>query len=168
MSDPLKSALRAELIRARRITLNLLGKIPTPYFSRSLHPDFRPLRWHLGHIGMFESLWILEKTKGDEAPGHELSGEDEATGEGQPPLPGVDFASFVLSLGTSALYHLGLVGDPETEKPVAKPDLVLVRQTIDTLAMLETKTRGNLDPEEAKLLDGLLYELRMHYVEISK
>ncbi len=93
---------------------------------------------------------------------------DEASGEGQPPFPGVDFASFVLSLGTSALYHLGVVGDPEAGKPVAKPDLVLVRQTIDTLAMLETKTRGNLDPEEAKLLDGLLYELRMHYVEVRK
>jgi hypothetical protein len=90
---------------------------------------------------------------------------DEASGEGQPPIPGVDFASFVLSLGTSALYHLGLIGDPETGKPVAKPDRLLVQQTIDTLAMLETKTRGNLDPEEAKLLDGLLYELRMHYVE---
>ncbi len=93
---------------------------------------------------------------------------DESSGEGQPPFPGVDFASFVLSLGTSALYHLGVVGDPEAGKPVAKPDLVLVRQTIDTLAMLETKTRGNLDPEEAKLLDGLLYELRMHYVEVRE
>ncbi len=93
---------------------------------------------------------------------------DEVSGEGQPPFPGVDFASFVLSLGTTALYHLGLVGEPETGKPVAKPDLALVRQTIDTLVMLETKTRGNLDPEEAKLLDGLLYELRMHYVEVRK
>ena len=108
------------------------------------------------------------EVSGDEAPGHEVPGEDEATGEGQPPLPGVDFASFVLSLGTSALYHLGLVGDPETGKPVAKSDLPLVRQTIDTLAMLETKTRGNLDPEEAKLLEGLLYELRMHYVEVRE
>ena len=100
----------------------------------------------------------------------EVSGEgpDESSGEGQPPFPGVDFASFVLSLGTSALYHMGVVGDPEAGKPVAKPDLVLVRQTIDTLAMLETKTRGNLDPEEAKLLDGLLYELRMHYVEVRE
>ena len=43
-----------------------------------------------------------------------------------------------------------------------------LKGSIDTLAMLETKTRGNLDPEEAKLLDGLLYELRMHYVEVSK
>ena len=87
---------------------------------------------------------------------------DEPRGEGESPLPQVDFASFVLSLGTSALYHLGLIGDPQTGKLVAKPDRVLARQTIDTLAMLETKTRGNLDPEEAKLLDGLLYELRMH------
>ncbi len=110
------------------------------------------------------------ESSSDEPKSDEVSGEgpDDASGQGQPPFHGVDFASFVLSLGTSALYHLGVVGDPETGNPVAEPDLVLVRQTIDTLAMLETKTRGNLDPEEAKLLDGLLYELRMHYVEVSK
>jgi hypothetical protein len=106
--------------------------------------------------------------------GEEAASEPEATpGEaGAPeasadraPLPRIDFASFALSLGTSALYHMGLVGDPESGKPVAETNLALARQTIDTLEMLETKTRGNLDSEEAKLLESLLYELRMRFVE---
>ena len=60
---------------------------------------------------------------------------------------------------------------PETFKSgerVAEPNLALARQTIDTLAMLETKTQGNLEQEEARLLEGLLYELRMRFVEVGK
>ena len=80
-------------------------------------------------------------------------------------LPRIDFATFVLSLSTSALHHLGLVPDPETNQPgpVNKP---FARQTIDTLELLQEKTRGNLDAEEERLLEGLLYELRMRYVEV--
>ena len=80
----------------------------------------------------------------------------------------IDFSTFVISLGNAALYHLGLVPDPETGKPTAEPNLVLVRQTIDTLEMLERKTRGNLDDDESHLLGSLLYELRMRFVEATK
>ena len=83
-------------------------------------------------------------------------------------LPPIDFSTFCLSLGTSALYHLGVIGDPETGKPVAQPNLDAARHTIDTLEMLRDKSQGNLDEEETKLLDGLLYELRMRYVEAGK
>ncbi len=82
------------------------------------------------------------------------------------PLPGIDFATFVISLGTSALYHLGLVDDPQTGGRAEK-NLPLAQQTIDTLEMLERKTRGNLEKEEAQLLENLLYELRMRFVEAS-
>ena len=51
---------------------------------------------------------------------------------------------------------------------MAETKLALARQTIDTLEMLEAKTRGNLDSEEAKLLESLLYELRMRYVEAGQ
>ena len=110
--------------------------------------------------------------KGEEAP----SGPEATPGEAsapeasadRPPLPRIDFASFALSLGTSALYHMGLVGDPETGKPVSEANLALARQTIDTLEMLEAKTHGNLDAEEAKLLESLLYELRMRFVEAGQ
>ena len=109
--------------------------------------------------------------------GEEAASEPEATpGEagapeacaGRAPLPRSDFASVALWLGTTALYHMGLVGDPETGKPVAETNLALARQTIDTLEMLEAKTRGNLDAEEAKLLESLLYELRMRFVEAGQ
>ena len=79
-------------------------------------------------------------------------------------LPALDFSTFVLSLSTSGFYHLGLVPDPETRRP-APPNLTLARQTIDTLEILQLKTRGNLDAEEAHLLESLLYELRMRFVE---
>ncbi len=83
-------------------------------------------------------------------------------------LPAVDFSTFALSLATSALYHLGVVGDPEQGEKTPEPNLPIARQTIDTLAMLQEKTRGNLDEEETRLLDGLLYELRMRFVEAGK
>jgi hypothetical protein len=83
-------------------------------------------------------------------------------------LPRVDFATFVLSLGTSALYHLGVVAHPETGRKLETPELVLARNTIDTLEMLEEKTRGNLDGQESELVESLLYELRMRFVEAEK
>jgi hypothetical protein len=83
-------------------------------------------------------------------------------------LPRVDFATFVLSLGTSALYELGVVGDPATGGRKPSPNLAVARQTIDALEMLHGKTRGNLDAEEAKLLEALLYELHMRFVEVSR
>ena len=89
------------------------------------------------------------------------------SGAGEPPLP-IDFAGFVLSLATSALYHMGFVGDPERDQPAPAPDLPLARQTIDTLEMLQLKTRGNLDSEEIRLLEGVLYELHLRYVDVSK
>ena len=81
-------------------------------------------------------------------------------------LPRVDFSSLCLSLGTSALYHLGVVGDPETGAKAPAPNLPLAGQTIDILEMLKVKTQGNLEAEETKLLEGLLFELRMRFVEV--
>lgn len=88
----------------------------------------------------------------------------EPAAEGAPP---VDFGTFCLSLGTSALYHLGVVGDPRSGKPLERPDVAAARQTIDLLELLQRKTRGNLEAEEARLLEGLLYELRMRFVEVK-
>lgn len=99
-------------------------------------------------------------------------GEDEATAPeaGEQPaegaLPTVDFSSLCLSLGTSALYHLGTVGDPETGAKAPAPNLPLAAQTIDILEMLKTKTQGNLEAEETQLLEGLLFQLRMRFVEV--
>jgi hypothetical protein len=90
---------------------------------------------------------------------------DEPTGT-DARLPAVDFHTFVLSLGSSALLHLGELEHPEggaTEK-----DLPLAKHTIDILSMLEEKTKGNLTSAEEKLIQSLLYDLRLRYVNASK
>lgn len=78
----------------------------------------------------------------------------------------VSFAQFVVSLGSSALVHLGEIADPGTNQ--SQTDLKLARHTIDVLGVLKAKTRGNLDEDEAKLLDALLFDLRKKYVALSK
>lgn len=109
---------------------------------------------------------------GDAGAGFTLVGEPHAaseeagSGEGES-LPPVDFSGLALSLATSALYHLGLVADPQTGKSGPK-DLRLARHSIDTLELLEEKTQGNLSQEEASLLSNLLTELRMRFVEAGR
>jgi hypothetical protein len=81
-------------------------------------------------------------------------------------LPPVDFPTFVLSLGSSALMHLGEAPHPgsgETAK-----DLEMAKHTIDILSMLEQKTKGNLNASEAQLMENLLFDLRLRYVEAAK
>lgn len=87
--------------------------------------------------------------------------------DGARALPKVDFSTFVLSLATAALYQLGAVPDAGTGEPVPADPLV-ARQTLETLEMLREKTQGNLSEEERKLLDSLLYDLRMRFVGLSR
>ena len=79
----------------------------------------------------------------------------------------INFASFVLSLVHTAAVHFGDVADPSTGER-HPPNLPLAQQMIDILAMLEEKTRGNLSAEERQLIDQVLYELRLRYVEVSR
>lgn len=80
--------------------------------------------------------------------------------------PEIDFSSFILSLSTSALIQLGGIADPITQKPAK--NLQAAKQTIDILGIMQQKTKGNLTPQEQKLIDTALYDLRMHYVNSSK
>jgi hypothetical protein len=113
---------------------------------------------------------IVDK-RGDEPPASEAQKPAEKKApeppEELPPLPTVDFGGLVLSLGTSVMLHLGLVEDPATGA-TAEPDLLVARHTIDTLEMLEAKTRGNLADEEQELLTNVLTDLRMRFVEVSR
>ena len=77
-------------------------------------------------------------------------------------LPQLDFSTFLLSLSTSAMMHLGDATDPSGKMVKNIP---LARQTIDMLALLQEKTRGNLTEDEEKLLETQLYTLRMRYIE---
>ncbi len=79
------------------------------------------------------------------------------------PLPKIDFSSFILSLYSSGLVQLGKVEDPSSgEKSI---NLDLAKHTIDMIAMLEEKTKGNLTEEEDNLLKALLSEIRLAFVE---
>lgn len=76
----------------------------------------------------------------------------------------VSFSTFILSLNTAALVHLGEIPDPITQKK--QTNLFLAKQTIDTLEMLKEKTKGNLSVEEEKLLESILFDLKLKYVKL--
>lgn len=109
------------------------------------------------------------------APGKEQVGEKEQVeGPGwkmhaerpQQPLPPMDFTTFCLSLASSTIIHLGETPHPDSGK--TEPNLPLAKQSIDILALLEEKTRGNLTAEESRLLATLLYDLRMRFVQAQQ
>jgi hypothetical protein len=77
-------------------------------------------------------------------------------------MPQVSLSTFILSLASTALVQLGEVPNPESGQ--LEHNLALGKHTIDVLDMLRSKTRSSLDEEEQRLLDGILYELRMKYV----
>ena len=81
-------------------------------------------------------------------------------------LPAIDFLTFVVSMSHSALLHLGDAPDPSTG--THEKNLPLARQTIDLLAMLQDKTRGNLSGDEERVLSQAIYDLRMRFVEVTK
>ncbi len=81
-------------------------------------------------------------------------------------MPEVTFPAFVMSLNTSVLYHLGEIGDPTTGKRETSFDLA--KHGIDTLVLLEEKTKGNLTEEEGELLKNILYDVKMRYVKAVK
>jgi hypothetical protein len=78
----------------------------------------------------------------------------------------ISFTQFVISLASSAAIHFGDMPDPSGAK-VSEPNLEGARQMIDILSLLEEKTKGNLTLEERQVLEGVLYELRMRFVDIS-
>ncbi len=80
-------------------------------------------------------------------------------------LPEVNFSTFILSMGTSALMYLGELNAPGAEG--SQKDLAMAKHTIDTLAMLQIKTTGNLTNDETELLRQLLYDLRMKYIKAT-
>jgi Domain of unknown function (DUF1844) len=81
--------------------------------------------------------------------------------------PQVTFVAFIFSLASNAAVHFGDLPDPMTNE--RRPaDLAAAGQLIDIIAMLEEKTRGNLTAEERQMMDQVLFELRMRFVEAKK
>jgi hypothetical protein len=119
---------------------------------------------------------VKDKRSSTQTPNNSLAPEEDKSPEipetaknaerNKGAVPPVNFATFVLSLSSSAAMNLGGYQDPVSGH--MPQNLELAKQSIDILAILEEKTRGNLTEEEKKLLETSLYELRMSYVETVK
>ena len=97
----------------------------------------------------------------------EAASESAAASEkAQEPLPEINFSTFVISLSTQALMHLGEIADPLSGK--ASKDIPVAKQMIDIIGMLKDKTKGNLNAGEERLTEEILFDLRMKYVEAVK
>lgn len=106
-----------------------------------------------------------EPEKSAESPLAE-PGEEAASGLEGEEAPPMDFSTFIFSLTSSAAYHMGGFQDPVSGKTSVNLDLA--KQTIDIIAMLQEKTKGNLTDEESKLMTQVLYDLRMQFVQALK
>jgi len=82
------------------------------------------------------------------------------------PLAPMDFSTFVLSLGSTCMVNLGQVPAPGSDKP--HKDLPAAKQMIDILGMLQEKTKGNLTEPEQQLIDSLLYDIRVKWVDAQQ
>lgn len=96
----------------------------------------------------------------------EKRAEPKAEGQAEEaPVPEINFITFLLSLSTSALIQLGEIVDPASKQPAK--NLPLAKQTIDLIGILQEKTKGNLSSEEQKLMENILFDLRMRYVKAA-
>ncbi|MAV38296.1 MAG: hypothetical protein CMJ59_22890 [Planctomycetaceae bacterium] len=93
------------------------------------------------------------------------SNEDSDQPDSQPPPP-ASFSVLVTTLATQIMVSLGQFPSPDEKE--TKPEPAIARHLIDTLAMLEEKTKGNLTDEETGMLTRVLHELRMLYVATEK
>jgi hypothetical protein len=108
------------------------------------------------------------EARGD-APEERAAAETAADAAGDlgtsaPPLPEITLSTFVISLSTQVLMHLGEIPNP-VDNTVHR-DLSSAKQVIDILGMLQQRTKGNLDESEEALFDSVLYDLRMRYVQL--
>jgi len=105
-----------------------------------------------------------QNTESEDAPAAETAeGSPPDESDQHPPMPEINFSTFVISLNASALLHLGAIEDPTTGKK--EKDLLMAKQTIDILSMLKEKSAGNLSSDEENLIKSIIYDLKMIYVK---
>jgi len=115
----------------------------------------------------FDDKGDLKDQERKEEPRKEETGKKAPGGETEGmPLPEVNFNSLVFSLSSSALINLGEIADPQSGQK--QKDLPLAKHSIDTIAMLEDKTKGNLNAEEQRFLETMLADLRLRYVKMAE
>ncbi len=106
-----------------------------------------------------------KETAGEKNP---EKGPEEAQAAPNAEIPNfeADFATFIYSLNTQALLFMGKIPNPISKK--YEKDIGTAKYLIDTIDMLSKKTKGNLDENEAKLIENVLYDLRMAYISEKK
>jgi hypothetical protein len=109
--------------------------------------------------------WKAQAQAEKEKLSHEADSGQAGAAESQE-LPPASFATLIGSLVTQVFFALGGMEDPKTKRRYV--DLILAKHHIDTMSMLEEKTKGNLTEAEKKLLDEALYETRMQYVQMAQ
>jgi hypothetical protein len=112
-----------------------------------------------------ESAPESEDTAKPQAKESQVRSESDAQAR-QETLPEINFSTFVISLSTQALMNLGEIANPLSGK--VETDIPVAKQMIDILGMLREKTRGNLNGGEEQLMEDILFDLRMKYVEAVK
>jgi len=112
-----------------------------------------------------EEAHTENKSVEEERPPEEKFEKKPSAGEKErkPVYPEINFINFIASLGSSVLFHFGEFPDPITNK--AQRDLAAAKQTIDLIALIQEKTKGNLNDDEKQLIESMLFELRMQYVK---
>jgi hypothetical protein len=106
-----------------------------------------------------------EEERKKEAAASAGGAEEKATARAKRPLPRPSLTALITTLALQAMMSLGLVADPKSGPP--QPDIDQARHLIDMLQMLEDKTSGNRTPDEDRLLDNTLHDLRMAYVSVQ-
>lgn len=107
---------------------------------------------------------VSEAKHNDAADAYKKTSQTGASkSSSSPHMPEINFATFIFSLNSSALVHLGIIDDPATNSK--SKNIAMAKQTIDILAMLQDKTKGNLTADEENMLKSMLYDLRILYVK---
>ncbi|MBF0316562.1 MAG: DUF1844 domain-containing protein [Nitrospirae bacterium] len=139
--------------------------------KRKLRQDETLKYEQCAHEAGHEALWQQEMH-----PPHDNIYEDIHAGcgreghggycghEGEAIIPDVTFTNFIANLGTDAMVSLGMLQDPQGQ---TYKDLAVAKYIIDVIAMLQEKTKGNLDDSENQQTSDMLYHLRMAYINIA-
>lgn len=107
---------------------------------------------------------LAEEQAPDESAAEAADGGDAgAAGAGR--IPPASFETLISTMATQSVYAMGGMMGPGGQR--LEPDMELARHHIDSLAVIEEKTKGNLTEEESKMLVGTLYELRQRYIAIG-
>src|SRR3990167_6597451 len=157
MFNPHYYSLALKKIPKRYLLVNILSRR-----MRQLQKGSEPLV----QIGEGNSISDEEKMQDSDIKKHKSEEKNGSSSKKrESPIPEINFATFILSLSSSAMLHFGDIEDPVSGRK--ERNLTIAKQTIDMIDMLREKTKGNLTKDEEGLMENILYELKIRYVKES-